>query len=498
MQLPTFEKVQQSLLITILFLLPFNLIIGRVFPLVVSLPFYIVDTLILLFGFFSLFSSFKQDTITSSQKYVMLFLFLSFCLGVFSVFLYKIEILQFIAGNITETIIHSMFKQIVSHDPTQSVNKTIQIAFSLFLFLGICSSPLKKDILLKILCIPLTIILITNVYLVINQQDVALDGGKAGVTIHPYGIKEIGRAYFPFVNSLLLSMYLSLFFFVVLYLYLQSKGTDQKIGLGSLLYLLIIVIGFTKGRAALLTISVLFLITLFYIRTHVSPFPKIFCSLVAIFLFVTILSSFFTFSRGTILENLNPIPENTLETEITSQEVLGTTEIEGNTNESKNNMENTFILRETDVDTTHAGRRSLHWPTALVLFKSDPLFGVGTGMFYYSVVSEKKEILCQQKELCPDFIQPSDISSTAHSIYLQVLAENGITGILLFVLFLILLLFLGHKTIQKDIVQKKYCSLFIFTALIAFFIQGLFFSYFEYREVTYLFWIFVGLLLKKE
>lgn len=476
------EKIRNVFLLLFVLMLPFNLMIGRTIPATVSLPFYIADILILLLGLFFFFEWRRNKSLlTPQQKYIALFLFLFFCLGIMTILLNKTEIIQFSEENNRDVVVHSMLKQIISSDATQSINKTIQIALSLFLFLSISVSSLRKELLLKIACIPLALILLINMYLVITQQEVVLDGGREGVTIHPYGIKEIGRAYFPFVNSLLLSMYLSLFFFAVLFLFLNiknkndKKATWQKVLFGMLVFLLILVLGFTKGRAALLTVFGIFLfLTVFLlIRKLVSPFPKLFFCFVGIFLFLAVLSSFFTI----------PVFKSVSEEEVAQQEDISP-------------LEKT-TLRELDVDNTAAGRQTRHWPTALVLFQSNSFLGVGTGLYYYSVLNSHKEILCGIEEqglwtLCPDKIQPTDISSTAHSIYLQVLAENGIVGFILFLLLLGSILVFGYKTINAD-----FASLFFFFALLSFLIQGFFFSYFEYREMMYLFWIFIGLLLKK-
>ncbi len=493
-----FERTQQAVLIVFCLLLPFNLFIGRIIPEAVFLPLYVVDALLLLLGCFLLFDFTKREEITSSQKYIAFFLFLFFCLAVLSIFLSKTAILTFIAENNKETIVHSMFKQIISDDPTQIVNRTMQIALSLFLFIAISVSSLKKEFLLKIACVPLALILVTNVYLVIYQQDVALDGGKAGSTIYPYSIKDMGRAYFPFVNSLLLSLYLSLFFFVVLFLFFKHHKERRKKGWYFLLLsLLILVLGFTKGRVALATIFVLFiiLISVSYKYKLASPFPKLFSLTIGIFLFIAIISSFFTFSFSDIFREIAQEEEIGLKNDgyleempMNSQEILSPQEA----------SPALFTLREADVDITHAGRMSLHWPTALVLFQAEPLFGVGTGMFFYSVVSGEKELLCQQKELCPDFIQPTDISSTAHSIYLQVLAENGLVGFVLFLFLFGSILFFGCRKIQEETAKNEYCSLFLSAVVLVFLLQGLFVSYFEYREMNYLFWLFVGLLLKMD
>lgn len=508
------EKIKEIILIFIVIFLPFNLVIGRIFPSLVSFPLYIIDVLILLLGFF-LFFAWKKNKIlfTPQEKIIVIFLFFFFCLGFITIFLNMPEIIQFVEEK-DRYIVYGMLKQIISDTPTQSINKTIQIGLSLFLFFSISISALRKELLLKIACIPLAFILLINLYLVVNQQDVVLDGGREGVTIHPYGIKEIGRAYFPFVNSLLLSVYLSLFFFVALFFLMNNNKDDkrtnrQKIFFGTLLFFLILVLGFTKGRAALLTVFSIFLFlnVFLFIRKLVSPFPKLFFCFVGLFLFLTVLSSFFTIS---VFDNIF----ERYQSQKSNAEVQADM---NNINTQYNNQEMTTpdvyqqinfsffqapVLREVDANTVQKGRYTLHWPTALVLFQSEPIFGVGTGLFYYSVLVSHREILCGVEEhglwtLCPDKMELTDISSTAHSIYLQVLAENGILGFILFFVLVGFILIFGYKKVRQSH-KNDFCSVFIFAAVLAFFLQGFFISYFEFREITYLLWMFVGLLFKKE
>ncbi|MBI5072179.1 hypothetical protein HZA99_00005, partial [Candidatus Woesearchaeota archaeon] len=71
----TSERIQQALLIAILLLLPFNLVIGRIIPTVVSFPFYVVDALLVLLGILLFFNFTPYEKITSSQKYIAFSLF---------------------------------------------------------------------------------------------------------------------------------------------------------------------------------------------------------------------------------------------------------------------------------------------------------------------------------------------------------------------------------------------------------------------------------------
>lgn len=137
-------------------------------------------------------------------------------------------------------------------------------------------------------------------------------------------------------------------------------------------------------------------------------------------------------------------------------------------------------------------RTNYHWPTAITLWKTNPWFGVGQGLFFNRVIDKHKNTLCAAEKLCPDNIQPSDISSTAHSIYLQILAETGVVGIILFVALLMLIAREGYYKIK----QRDTLALFLCLALLGFMMQGIFFSYVEYPDMQYVFWLLAGLIIK--
>ncbi len=317
-------------------------------------------------------------------------------------------------------------------------------------------------------------------------MDVSLDGGKEGYFIHPYGLVETGRAYFPFVNASLLSFYLSCFFFVVLYFFVKEKG---KLGVwiyGTLIFLVPIAIVFTKSRAAIGVVFFLFFFFLLYYFKNKKQFQCTSKPLIIILLYLFFLTFFvFIFHQYSFVDIITDIRETQEEQSI----------VEGEEEQSLIEIEiqkKQALLVDQYTSDAHNRRNNYHWPTALVLFEQHPFFGVGTGTYYYSVLYGEKEALCSTVTLCPDIIQPTDRSSTAHSIYLQILAENGIIGVSAFLAFLLLLLYTTYKEIKKK--QEMLFFTLIFTAIA---IQGIFFSYFEYPEMWYLFLVFVGISMKK-
>lgn len=75
-------------------------------------------------------------------------------------------------------------------------------------------------------------------------------------------------------------------------------------------------------------------------------------------------------------------------------------------------------LKSRDLETA-TGYRATIWRNALVMFKDNLVFGVGSGNFQQEVVSYMGE------------------SRGIHSMYLSLLVENGLVGFLLFIIFLI-------------------------------------------------------------
>lgn len=475
------QKVLDFFVILFLLIFPFTFVLGRIVPFLVLLPFYISEIILFIIGVLLLFNR-EGKQWTPLQKYCMIFLILFFCLGIFSILQHVSLIQKFIAEHPWSVTQQSLFKKLISSDITETINKTLMIFVGIILFVAIRKTELRKERILQLMLFPLFLIILVNIFLVIFQTDISLDGGKEGYFIHPYGLVETGRAYFPFVNATLLSFYLSCMFFVVLYFFSNGKDVQWKKYCGILLFLIPIIILFTKSRTA---IGVVFLLYLFFLaflflkkRIIIKRDTLLFC--LGIFLFLLTLFTFifhqysFVKMAASILNS-----ENTSEMEDESlQEEL---------------EKNKQLLEDQYVSDFHNRRSNYHWPTALVLFEQHPFLGIGTGLFYYSVLYEEKQALCDTITLCPDSIQPTDRSSTAHSIYFQILAENGIIGISVFLAFLSLLLYGLTKEVHKN---KD--TLFFLLIIIAMLIQGIFFSYFEYPQMWYLFLVFVGLSVKKE
>lgn len=484
---------KERLLILFIIIFPFNLIIGRIIPETVFLPLYIIDILLLLVGIF-VFIDWKK--IEGIQKWMAIGFALFLFWGSASIIFHWHEIM--IELSIKDAT-YEIFKKILSDNVLHIFNKLFHLCLAFILFLAILQTQMKKEKLLKYMCIPLAIIVVMNVFLVLAQQNVKLDGGKPGTLIIPYGITEVGRAYFPFVNSSLLSLYLSISFFIVLYLFLNAKEHQRKIMYGIFLFALLLTLDFTKGRAALACILFLYTGLVGYLLIRRIPLPKKMLLATGIFLIVLNLH-IFIFHNFTILATVNDFFEkqenNSVFQQINAAEnTASAPEAVAETKEQERiileQLNRTSLQITNQYSEFHRRRRTYHWPTALALFKEHLFIGVGTGLFFYSVVDNEKDVLCENDMLCPDKQQPTDISSTAHSIYLQILAENGIIGLILFIVLLGVIIVYGLRTCLNQ-------EVIFVIAVICFLVQGALFSYFEYLEMVYLFWLLVGIMVKKE
>jgi O-antigen ligase len=113
------------------------------------------------------------------------------------------------------------------------------------------------------------------------------------------------------------------------------------------------------------------------------------------------------------------------------------------------------------------------WNNAITRFKENPFWGIGYGSEYYNEITNKK------------FIHP-------HSVFVQMLAETGLTG---FGIFLLLIIFILKKAYvdYKGLQNKEEKLTYTFYPLS--FTFFLLFSCFHFAiHENYFFWYFGGLI----
>ncbi|MCP4652294.1 MAG: hypothetical protein GY858_02770 [Candidatus Omnitrophica bacterium] len=127
--------------------------------------------------------------------------------------------------------------------------------------------------------------------------------------------------------------------------------------------------------------------------------------------------------------------------------------------------------------TFHAGgdaQRFVLWKAAILMFKHNPLFGRGLGLFMDCV-----------KEYAVNL----EGAYYAHNCYLQILAETGIFGLGTFLWFLWELLLKGYKELRRR-VDFRYLGLFL--GLISFLIGAFFDTQFYSLKLSIFFWLLLS------
>jgi O-antigen ligase len=103
--------------------------------------------------------------------------------------------------------------------------------------------------------------------------------------------------------------------------------------------------------------------------------------------------------------------------------------------------------------------------TALQMFRERPLAGVGPGTFSATYMTEK----LKADEAYPQWLRPRNtLFAQVHNDHLQVLAETGLPGYLLFIGALALLGAITFRAPPSDDPRRRFARLFAFPAAMTF------------------------------
>ena len=106
------------------------------------------------------------------------------------------------------------------------------------------------------------------------------------------------------------------------------------------------------------------------------------------------------------------------------------------------------------------------WKKTIALAEKHPIVGVGAGNWRIEILQYDLQVTTDKGRIMPD---------RTHNDYLQVLAENGIIGLTLFLLLFVILLYFCIRTLQKaEHFQDSIFSLILFFALLGYMIDSSF------------------------
>lgn len=139
-------------------------------------------------------------------------------------------------------------------------------------------------------------------------------------------------------------------------------------------------------------------------------------------------------------------------------------------------------------------QRLMMYAAALQIFKERPVFGAGAGAWRYEYAQKQGQIVLDKPEYKEFFTQ----SNAAHNLPLQLLAETGVLGAVMFGLFLFVLFGRVIKTVRKPAfkteVGKTRFLYFLSAGALTFLVDNMLNITFFIIMPAFLFWFTAGLL----
>jgi tetratricopeptide (TPR) repeat protein len=138
----------------------------------------------------------------------------------------------------------------------------------------------------------------------------------------------------------------------------------------------------------------------------------------------------------------------------------------------------------------YAAERRLHWRTAFKLFRQSPVLGKGYGAFrIYSLEQMTAEWYSQRRARESQMLMPG----YAHNEYLQVLADTGaVGGLLFFALLLMLYITIIRVALRHPEAEWRRLALGLAAAVTAFLFQNLVGVTFRQSGASMFFWLWMG------
>jgi len=154
----------------------------------------------------------------------------------------------------------------------------------------------------------------------------------------------------------------------------------------------------------------------------------------------------------------------------------------------KNNLEvNRFVYRYTDF--FNLSSREYFWEESIEIFREHPVIGSGIGTYVWKYPDQDMMLVKYGES---GYAQSP---RSAHSLYLQILAERGISGLMIFLAILSVIFFEIFKSLKKR--PGGYVRdvlLILFLIFMGFFIYSFIDYIFYVRPFELLFWLYVGVL----
>lgn len=146
----------------------------------------------------------------------------------------------------------------------------------------------------------------------------------------------------------------------------------------------------------------------------------------------------------------------------------------------------TALLQKEHIAGQNIESREARWSAALQLAGANPVFGVGTGLYPVKAMP----ILRDDKGSLPAVTVPQTV---AHNTYLEILAENGVPGLVLFLAYLVVIWLLLRRAGRQALEEGDERTRLLVLALQSSFVIAVMAATFLSEELTPAFWLLGGL-----
>ena len=282
----------------------------------------------------------------------------------------------------------------------------------------------------------------------------------------PFWIGNYGRGkvFGLFGNAGYFSEYLILSLPIAVSLFLVTKNKIVKL----LLFIGVIAMGstivltFTRTPYLALGISFIFMGFFFFVSREKNFFKgnkKIFIAILVVVILITILFTVPTSlsKKGTIISKIK---------------------------------ERASIARIGNEFST--GRRTTIWKYTSLMIKDHPWLGSGIGTFKYNSLRYQAKFLDQGENR---YLYPYGIAEKAHNEYLQIGAELGIIGLLIFIWLIFAYFNYGLKALKRSRgnIYRQGIIIGLMGSVIAFLVDCLFWFPLHHSFTIFIFWLYLGL-----
>lgn len=447
-------------------IIPFNLLIGMIFPIALKFNLFPVDlvvAMLLIAWMLELLSKNGANLRKTRLDTALIFIAL---ISWVSILPYFPEMIGQISKSPLSLSLFLIFKSTYSTKILFSLNALFRVGLYVLLYFYIVNNAGAKEakrFFFVLMASFLAVSLASIAMFIISSSrptHIILDGGELHSRIDLDSQFYAKRSSFPLPHPNALAGFSLLVIPLSAVMFIFARKLTHSVLSGLLLIVNISGFLFTQSRGAFLAIDISLLIVFLALLIKPGQNKFLMKKALAVLILFAAFSVLALHLRGLTGQNL----------------------LEGNA--AGNEYFKAFA-----TDDEEDGRANRIWPTTLEMIKHNPIMGVGLGAYsrqYGQYISQKDTLKVNQMH--------------AHNFYLHILAEIGIIGFILYILvfYAVLKSFFSYLAKNDEMPDETsgryYIALSIGIGFTALLIHSFFDNLLFWREISALFWVQAGFL----